>query len=592
MLVAAAAERWSVSAASITTNNGELFGPAGQQIAYGDIADEAMNGEVPGTVRLKSHQDFKFIGKPVGRLDAADKSTGRQLFGMDVKRPGMRTVLIARPPHFGGTITSFDARAAQAVNGVVAVLRVPLDRDAEGLAVIAEGYWPAKMGRDALVVEWKAPASLPDTQQMTAEFTALLGKPGAPARRARNPASGSPLRIIKADYQFPFLAHSPMEPLNAVIETQGRGKAMQVAVWTGTQFQTIDQATVAGVFGITPHQVSIHTQFAGGGFGRRATPTADYLADTAKVMKAWLATGESAPLKLVWSREDDVRGGYYRPFAMHRAEITLSHSGDVLSWKHRIVSPSILAGTAFEGSMVKQGVDATAVEGIADSAYPLPISVDVHHPKLSVPVLWWRSVGHSHTAFVMETLIDEVANASGKDPVAYRRTLLKQHPRHLAALELAVTRSGYGEKPLASGHAHGVAVHESFGSVVAYVVEVSMDNGRPKVHHVTGAIHCNTAVNPTAVEAQVQGAAIMGIGMTLEGAEITLKHGEVQQRNFDTYKVARMPDIPPIDVHIVPSTDAPTGVGEPGLPPIAPAIANAVRALTGKSLRALPYRSV
>jgi isoquinoline 1-oxidoreductase beta subunit len=324
---------------------------------------------------------------------------------------------------------------------------------------------------------------------------------------------------------------------------------------------------------------------AGGGFGRRANPNSDWIIDACEIAKA-----AKVPVKLVWSREDDIRGGYYRPSTTHRAEIGLTAQGQVQSWLHRIVSQSIVTGTPFEGFMVKDGVDSTAVEGIADTAYTLPLAVQVHHPVQNVPVLWWRSVGHTHTAFVMETLIDEIAEKTRQDPVALRKALWAgKHPRHLAALELAVARSGYGTRQLSAGRAWGVAVHESFGTVVAYVVEASVKDKTPKLHRVTAGVHCNFAVNPLGVQAQVQGAALMGLGQCLPGAAITLKDGVVAQSNFSDYTVARMPQMPLIAVHIVPSTEPPTGMGEPGVPPLAPAFANALAQLTGKPLRSLPF---
>jgi isoquinoline 1-oxidoreductase beta subunit len=374
--------------------------------------------------------------------------------------------------------------------------------------------------------------------------------------------------------------------LNCLIELNAAGCKLQV----GSQFQTIDQATVAGVLGLKPEQVQLTTLMAGGGFGRRAVPTSDYLVEAAHVAKAWQAAGRSEPLKVVWSREDDIRGGYYRPMHVHRVEIGHDEQGRVLGWQHRIVGQSIITGTPFEAFMVKDGVDATMTEGVVDTPYALPIHLEVHHPKVNVPVLWWRSVGHTHTAYVMETLVDEIARSVGQDPVAYRRSLLgDKHPRILAALNLAVAQSGYGVKALPAGQAWGVAVHESFKSVVAYVVEASIKDGQPVLHKVTAGVHCNTAVNPMSIEAQVQGAALMGLGTTLPGAAITLKDGVVQQSNFGDYTVARLPQMPVVAVHIVPSTEPPTGMGEPGLPPLAPALANAISRLTGKPLRSLPF---
>ena len=376
-----------------------------------------------------------------------------------------------------------------------------------------------------------------------------------------------------------------MEPLNCTIDFRGD----RCTVWVGSQFQTVDQAQVAGVLGLKPEQVTLHTMTAGGGFGRRATPTSDYVVEAAQVAKARHAAGKTGPVKMIWTREDDVRGGYYRPTHLHRVEIAHDRQGGVLAWKHVIVGQSITMGTPFADFMVKNGADATMTEGVAESAYPFPIALEVHHPKANVPVLWWRSVGHTHTAFVMETLVDELARAGKLDPVAYRRQLLAKHARHLAALDLAVAKSGYGKATLAKGRAWGVAVHESFNTVVAYVVEVSMKGGRPVLHRVTAGVHCNLAVNPRTIEAQVQGALVMGIGMTLPGAAITLKNGEVEQSNWHDYRVPIHVDAPPVDLHIVPSADPPTGMGECGVPPIAPAIANAVAALTGKRWRSLPF---
>ena len=590
MLVEAAARQWGVDAQTVETREGRLLSADGRSADYGEMSTAAMALPVPASVTLKTPDRFRLIGKAADRLDTPAKSDGRQSFGIDARRPGMKTVLIARPPHFGGAVAAFDDREARGVRGVDHVMQVDLDRGATGVAVVADGFWPAKMGRDKLGIEWRAPEDRADTGALEAQFRQLLGRDGVTARAGDVSGLAGAARTISADFSFPFLAHSPMEPLNALIEVTGAGSGRRCDIRTGTQFQTIDQATVAAVLGLEPSQVHIHTMFAGGGFGRRATPTADYLADAARVMKAWLAAGRSEPLKVIWTREDDVRGGYYRPFTMHRAEIGLDEEGAVSAWKHTIVSPSILKGTAFEQFLVKDGVDATAVEGVADTAYDLPVAATVHHPEVPVPILWWRSVGHTHSAFVMETLIDRIAREGKQDPVALRRKLLAKHPRHLAALDLAVEKSGYGVKALPSGRAWGVAVHESFNSVVAHVVDLSIEGGRPKLHRVTSAIHCNLAVNPRSVEAQVQGAALMAIGMTLDGAEITLRDGEVRQSNFHDYIVPRMPDMPPIDVHIVPSGDPPTGVGEPGLPPMAPAIANAILALTGEPVHSLPIR--
>jgi isoquinoline 1-oxidoreductase beta subunit len=586
MLVAAAAQQWSVKPEQCRTSKGVVYGPAGQKASYGSLANAAMQQPVPAQVTLKNPKDFNFIGKPVKRLDARAKSSGKQQFGLDFKPANAKTVLVARPPVFGATIASFDATKAKAVKGVVAVLEVPLDRGGRGVAVIADGYWPAKQGRAALVIEWDTTAveKVNSATQM-AEYAALSKTPGTVAKRADvSRLAAAPVKI-SAIYEFPYLAHAPMEPLNCVVDLKDNA----CTVWTGTQFQTGDQAAVARTTGLKPEQVTLNTMMAGGGFGRRAVPSSDYVVEAVNVAKAFKAAGHPEPVKVVWSREDDIQGGYYRPSYVHRADIGLDAKGNIVAWDHAIVGQSIMAGTPFEPFMVKNGVDNTTVEGMGEP-YKLPLNLSVHTTRANVPVLWWRSVGSTHTAFVMETLIDEAAHVAKMDPVAYRKKLLgAEHTRQLAALELAVARSGYGKKALPKGRAWGVALHESFNSVVAYVVEASIVDGAPKLHRVTAGVHCNLAVNPLTIEAQVQGAVLMALGTTLPGAAITLKDGVVEQSQFSDYTVARMNDMPQVEVFIVPSADAPTGMGEPGLPPLAPAFANAVFKLTGKRLRKLPF---
>ncbi len=586
MLVGAAAQRFGVAPEACNVANGVVT--AGKKRAtFGELAADAMKQPVPEKVTLKDAKDFKRIGKPTGRLDAQAKSRGQQGFGIDARAEGMKTVLIVHPPVFGAQVASFDASKAKAIQGVVDVFQVQLDRGATGLAVVADGYWPAKMGRDALQVSWNTDAvEKVDTDALLARYKKMATEPGIKVRDADLSKIATAPKKISAEFSFPYLAHAPMEPLNCLIDFDGTRCKLSV----GSQFQTIDQATVAAQLGLKPQDVQLSTMMAGGGFGRRAVPTSDYLVEAAQVAKAWRAAGKSGPLKIVWSREDDIRGGYYRPMHVHRVEIGFDEKGHVLAWDHAIVGQSILTGTPFEAFMVKNGVDAVSTEGVADTPYNVPMALQVHHPKVNVPVLWWRSVGHTHTAFVMETLVDEIARTTGQDPVAYRRMLLgDKHQRHLAALDLAVEKSGYGKKALPKGQAFGVAVHESFGSVVAYVVEASVAKGQPVLHRVTAGVACGTAVNPLAVEAQVQGAALMALGTTLPGSAITLKDGVVQQSNFGDYTVARMPQMPAITVHIVPSTAPPTGMGEPGVPPLAPAFANALAQLTGKALRALPF---
>ncbi|NML44882.1 xanthine dehydrogenase family protein molybdopterin-binding subunit [Ramlibacter sp. G-1-2-2] len=589
MLVAAAAAQWKTDATGLRTERGFVVGPGGRKLSYGELAEAAMQQPVPEQVGLKDPKQFRLIGKPTGRLDARAKSSGQQSYGIDVRLPGMLTAVVARPPVFGARLRSVDDSAAKAVKGVKAVLRVPVDRGGEGVAVIADGYWPARQAREALKLDWDTAAvGKPDTTALLAQYRELARQPGRKKFDAdMTPLANAPQKI-SAEFVFPYLAHAPMEPLNCTVTFDGS----KAELWMGTQMPGLDAMAAARTLGVDPQAVQVHTQMAGGGFGRRAIPTSDYVVEACNVAKAARAAGVNAPVRTLWSREDDVRGGYYRPMHVHRAEIAFDAQGNILAWDHVIVGQSILKGSPFEEFMVKDGIDSTMVEGMKEP-YELPMRLTAHHTDVNVPVLWWRSVGSTHTAYAMETLLDEVARATKQDPVALRLKLLGgKHPRHEAALKLAVERSGYGKRKLPAGHAWGVAMHESFSSVVAYVVEASADKGVPKLHNVTAGVHCNLAVNPLSVEAQVQGAALMGLGMCLPGAAITLKDGVVQQSNFGDYPVARITDMPKIAVHIVPSADAPTGMGEPGVPPLAPAFANAIARITGKTPRELPFAAV
>lgn len=587
MLLSAAARRWNADAATLRTEAGQVIAPDGRRIGYGDLAEAAMALPVPETVRLKNPQEFRIIGQPTTRLDARAKSSGRQDFGIDMRLPGQLTAVVAHPPVFGARLSAVDDSAARAIRGVKAVLRVPLDGGAEGVAVVADGYWAAKLGRDALQLQWDTSrVEKVDSARQLAEYRELARQPGARKFDADMSALDNAPQQLEAEFVFPYLAHVPMEPLNCTV----RLSAGRAEIWVGTQSAGLDAAAAARTLGLQPEQVLLQVQMAGGGFGRRFVGSSDYVVEACEIAKAARAAGLDAPVRLLWSREDDVKGGYYRPMHLHRARIGFDERGKVLAWDHTIVGQSILTGTVFEGFQVKNGIDASATEGMRDP-YPLPMRLTVHHPKRNVPVLWWRSVGSTHTAFVMETLLDDIARRTGQDPVAYRMELFgEKHPRHRAALQLAVERSGYGSKPLPEGSAWGVAVHESFESVVAYVVEAAIKDGQPRLLRVTAGVHCNLAVNPRSVEAQVQGAAVMGLSMCLPGAAITLKDGVVEQSNFGDFPVARITDMPEIGVHIVPSAEPPTGMGEPGLPPLAPAFANAVARLTGQPLRALPFQ--
>jgi isoquinoline 1-oxidoreductase beta subunit len=588
MLIQAAARQWGVSPERIDTRAGMVIEIGGQKrrASYGSLAEAAMQLPAPARAGIKADpKDFEIIGKPTRRVDSLEKVNGRAEFGIDKKLPGLRVAVIARPPVFGGRVAKVDPEKAKAVKGVAAVLPVQVDRGGIGVAVIADGYWPAIQARDLLAIEWALPVGVSTSEQL-AQYRQLAQQPGLPAKREGDPnAISASARRIDAEFTLPYLAHAAMEPLNCTVDLQ----AEKMTVWCGSQFQTVDQVLAAAAAGLKQEQVELVTTFAGGGFGRRANPTSDYVVEAVRVALEMKKAGITAPVKVVWSREDDMKGGYYRPLHVHRVSVGLDDKGMPAGWQHVIVGQSIVKGSAFEKFLVKEGVDHTMTEGVVDTPYRLPnMQVSVHHPTANVPVLWWRSVGHSHTAFVMETLIDEMAAAAKQDPIAYRLALLDgQHARHRAVLALVREKSDW-DKPLPKGRGRGVAVHESFGSVCAHVVEVSVEDRRIRVHRVTSAIDCGTAVNPLTIEAQVQSAMVFGLSAALYG-RITLADGRVEQGNFTDYPLLRFDEMPQMSVHIVPSTAAPTGVGEPGTPPIAPAVANAVAALTGKRLRNLPF---
>jgi isoquinoline 1-oxidoreductase beta subunit len=581
MLIDAAAKRFNVAPSQIRTESGVVI--AGDQRAtYGELADDAgkLPPPDPSSIKLKDAKDWTLIGKPTKRLDTPEKITGRAKFGMDVQFEGLMTAMVARPPVLGGSVKSFEGAEALAVPGVHKVVQVPT-----GVAVIADHYWAAKLGRDALKVEWDlGPNAGLDSQKLLESFRKLATTPGTSASKAGDTEAtlAKAAKIIDVEYSVPYLAHAPMEPLNCTVSiTQDKCE-----IWTGTQFQTLDQMVAGKITGLKPEQVEIHTEFLGGGFGRRANPTSDFVSEAVYVAKA-----AGGPVKTVWAREDDIRGGYYRSAFLHQARIGLGADGLPLAWKHVMVGQSIMAGTMLEAAMVKDGIDKTSVEGVADSPYLEGLAnhqVELHSPKTGITVLWLRSVGHTHTAFVMESLIDELATAAGKDPVEYRRTLLKAHPRHLGVLNLAVEKANWGA-PLPDGHALGVAVHESFGSYVAHVAEVSQDNLAIRVHRVVCAVDCGIAVNPQSIAAQMESCITFGLGFTLH-SKLTFKDGQVVQSNYHDYQVLRLNEMPVVEVHILPSTEKPGGIGEAGVPPTAPAVANAVFALTGQRLRELPLQ--
>jgi len=578
MLVAAAAERWGVPADEISVSEGVLSHASGKSARFGELAEAAAAQSVPAadTLPLKDPKDFKLIGQTLPRKDVG-KTDGTAIYTQDIQLPGMLTAVVAHAPRFGATVQTVDDKAALALNGVQHVIAMPTF-----VAVLAADFWTAKKGRDLLQIEWdQSKASRATSSELEQEYTELVANPGLVARSDGDVAAAleSADQVLDATYAFPYLAHATMEPINCVVHVREDG----VDVWNGDQMQTIDQGAVAQVCGVDPSTVTINTLYAGGSFGRRANPAADYVVEAALIAKAVAGT----PVKMVWTREDDMRAGYYRPQYVHRVSAALDAKGQVQGWQQRIAGTSIMIGTAFESFLVKDGVDGSSVEGASTLPYELPgLQVEVHNTSPGVPVLWWRSVGHTHTAFSTEAFVDELAEAAGEDPLAWREKRLANHPRHLGVLKLAAEKAGWG-KELPEGHAMGIAVHESFNSFVAEVAEVSLEGDDIKVHRVVCAVDCGVAINPDVIRAQMEGGIGFGLSAAL-GSEITLVDGEVQQSNFHDYSSLRMNQMPEVEVHIVPSAEPPTGVGEPGTPVIAPAVANAVAALTGKRLRRLP----
>ena len=581
MLVAAAAQAWGVPAREISVENGVVsHGASGRQASFGDLAERAATLEPPQEVALKNPGDFKLIGTSPQRADSRAKSRGEAMFTIDMRLPGMLTAVIARPPRFGGKVKSLDATAAKAVKGVTDVVEIP-----RGVAVLAENFWAAKTGRNALVITWDdSQAETRSSDQIMAEYKELAKKPGTVARQDGDApaAMAGAAKVLEADFEYPYLAHAPMEPLDCVVRLGADG----CEIWTGSQLQTGDHLAAAAITGLPQEMIKIHTLLAGGSFGRRATPDSDMVSEAVTVAKA---IEGRAPVKVIWTREDDIQGGRYRPMYYHTIRGGLDADGNIVGWEHRIVGQSIVQGTPFEGGLVKNGVDQTSVEGANNLPYAIPnVSVDLHSPSSSVPVLWWRAVGSTHTAYTIETFIDELAFAAGKDPVEFRMAMLANHPRHRAVLELAAEKAGWGTA-LPQGKGRGIAVHESFDSFVAQTAEVSIgDGGQIKVDRVVCAVDCGLPINPDVIRAQMEGGIGYGLGAILHNA-INLEEGRVAQSNFHDYLPLRIEEMPEVEVHIVPSTAAPTGVGEPGTPPIGPAVANAVFAATGRRIRSLPF---
>ena len=583
MFVTAAADRWKVHANEISVANGVVAHPSGQSATFADLVADAAKVSPPASPKLKDPKAYTLIGTDrVRRKDALAKATGTARFTQDVHLPNMLTAMVAHSPRFGGKVKSFDADAAKKVSGVVDVFKIP-----SGVAVTALNTFAARQGRDALKVEWDDDkAETRGSDAILAAYRDLAsGKTAATDKLKWQPfdSHGAGVapgdgKVVELAYDFPFLAHAPMEPMNCVAEIGGGKNKLT----SGSQIPTLDQLNTGMIVGALPGSVEIETLFAGGSFGRRANFQSDYAVECVHIAKH---VGDGRPVKLVWTREDDMTGGYYRPMVHHTVRVTLGADGYPAHWRHRIVSQSVLKGSP----MPSKGVDESAVEGVSGSPYlkatPV-VDAQVILPDSPVPVLWWRSVGATHTAFVMEHTIDQLARAAGKDPIDYRRALYTKAgaDRHLVALSLALEKAGLNP---AAGYTRGVAVHESFGSVVAQIAEVKLDGGVPKVGRVVTAINCGTAISPDQIAAQMEGGTCFGLSAALFG-QITLKDGVVDQKNFDAYRVLRMSEAPHVETYIVPSTDHPTGVGEPGTPVIAPAVANAILAITGKPTTSLP----
>jgi isoquinoline 1-oxidoreductase beta subunit len=581
LLSEAAARAWDVPVSEISIRDGVISHPAGRQGAYGEFVEAAARLPVPAEVRLKDRTAWRYIGnEQLRRPDTPAKTRGAQDYTIDVTLPGMLTAVLARPPRFGATVRSFDAAPVKAMRGVVDVIETP-----RGVAVVARSYWEALKGRDALDVEWdETAAEQRGTDAIMASYRRRAESGEGVAVHGVGSASAAleaADQTIDVDFEFPYLAHAAMEPLNAV----ARYENGILEIWAAHQMPDYYQAVAAEIMGLTPDKVKLHVMMAGGFFGRRATPDADVIVETVSLVKAM---GEGVPVRVQWTREDDMTGGRYRPMYFHKVQAGLDGEGRLTAWKHHVVGQSIMAGTVFEEAIVRDGVDATSVEGVDQMPYAIPnLSVSLTTTEVGVPVLWWRSVGHTHTAFVVETVVDDLARKAGRDPVEFRRDMLEGHPRHLGVLELAAEKAGWSEPP-ADGRYRGVAVHSSFGSYVAEVAEISLaGDGTWKVEKVVCAVDCGTAVNPDVIRAQMEG----GIGFALAAivhGRISMTEGVVDQDNYDTFPILRIGEMPEVEVHIVDSNEAPTGVGEPGVPPLGPAVSNALMAATGERRRVLP----
>ncbi len=575
MLIQAAAQSWGVQKSSCRAAGGFVINTSNNaRLSYGKLADAAAKLPVPTKVTLKDPSQFRLIGKSMKRLDTADKSTGRTKFGIDTRRTGMLYAAVARCPVFGGKAVSFDDTKAKAFPGVKQVVQT-----SRGVAVVADNTWSAMQGVKRLDVKWdEGPNAGQSSAAISKLFAERAEKPGVEVSKAGDFATGlaGAAKKVEAAYEAPFLAHSTMEPMNCTADVRADG----CDVWASTQMQTLAQGAAAQASGLPPEKVRIHSEFMGGGFGRRGMT--DFVIEAVEVSKAI-----GAPVKVTWSREDDTQHDNYRPASYSRFVAGLDANGWPVAWTNRIVCPSI---TNSSGQPPKNGIDRTSTEGSHDMPYGIPNKlVDYHWTEVGIPVTYWRAVGYTQNTFFVESFMDEMAAAGGKDPVELRRKLLAQNPRMLGALELAAEKSGWG-KPLPAGRHRGIALVNNVGSYTAQVAEVSVDHGKVRVHRVVAAVDCGHVVNPAIVAQQMRSAIIYGLTAALKG-QITIGKGRVQQANFDTYQMLRINEAPVVDVYIVPSTQNPGGIGEAGVPAIAPAVCNALFAATGKRIRSLPIRS-
>lgn len=582
MLIAAAAKDWALPAGEITLEGGRLIhAGSGRSEGIGAFARAAAQQPVPADVPLKARGQWTEIGNPeIKRYDRAGKTRGEQDFTIDVRLPGMLTATMIHPPKFGAKVASFDATAAKSIPGVVDVVAVP-----RGIAVVGEDMWAALRGREAVTVRWdETGAETRGSADILAQYRGLAAQPPKAVARREGDAEAalaSAATVLEATFEFPYLAHAALEPLNAVAWRNPEGV---LEVWGGHQLPDLYQHISAQIAELPPERVKLHVMKTGGGFGRRAVADGDVVSEAVTIAKA---LGWRAPVKVQWTRENDMRGGRYRPAYVHRLRAGLDADGKLIAWDNHIVGQSILGGTPFAG-MIQNGVDATSVEGAVNLPYEVPnLFVGLTTTDVKIPVLWWRSVGSTHTAYASEVFIDEVAEAAGADPVAFRLALLKGHPRHAAVLKLAADKAGWG-KPLPGGRHFGVAVHESFRSYVAQVADISVEGGEVRVHRVVAAVDAGTPINPDTIKAQVEGGIGFGLGAILQ-EELTVTDGEVDQGNYDSYQPLRISQMPEVEVYIVDSQEPPTGIGEPGVPPIGPAVANAVYRATGKRVRVLPF---